>query len=184
MNVKVFIEHQNITRGFLVSKHKGFKLITRQLEKDYDNAKLSLYYIDSEGDKIHIFARSDFEYAFASALQQSRMPSPGSMAPMSYCDASTPSAKESTLRLTATLINLSATSKTVNVTASKTNHEKYDLHGALRGKGENIVIGNDTNQIVWQKGELLGTGSFGRVYSGIHMTTGNKMAVKEIPIGK
>ena len=35
-------------------------------------------------------------------------------------------------------------------------------------------------EVIWKKGELLGTGSFGQVYSGINLTNGERMAVKEV----
>lgn len=35
-------------------------------------------------------------------------------------------------------------------------------------------------EVIWKRGEVLGTGSFGQVYSGINLTNGERMAVKEV----
>lgn len=35
-------------------------------------------------------------------------------------------------------------------------------------------------EVIWKRGELLGRGSFGQVYSGINLTNGERMAVKEV----
>jgi serine/threonine protein kinase len=40
-----------------------------------------------------------------------------------------------------------------------------------------------STELVWQRGELLGTGAFGQVYSGIDMKTGTRIAVKEVSLG-
>eukprot|EP01038_Epipyxis_sp_PR26KG_P006841 gene6841-9365_t len=37
-------------------------------------------------------------------------------------------------------------------------------------------------EVLWKRGEKLGAGSFGTVYSGINMTTGERMAVKEVSL--
>jgi len=36
--------------------------------------------------------------------------------------------------------------------------------------------------MIWKKGEILGTGSFGKVYSGMNLSTGEKIAIKEVTI--
>ena len=41
----------------------------------------------------------------------------------------------------------------------------------------------DSGEVLWQRGELLGAGSFGQVYSGIDMSTGVRIAVKEVMLG-
>ena len=35
---------------------------------------------------------------------------------------------------------------------------------------------------MWQRGELIGEGSFGRVYSGLELTSGKRIAVKELTL--
>ncbi len=39
---------------------------------------------------------------------------------------------------------------------------------------------SENQRLAWQMGELIGAGSFGRVFSGIDLVTGNRIAVKEI----
>lgn len=37
-------------------------------------------------------------------------------------------------------------------------------------------------EVLWKRGELLGSGSFGKVYSGINLTSGERLAVKEVAL--
>lgn len=37
-------------------------------------------------------------------------------------------------------------------------------------------------EVLWKRGELLGAGSFGKVYSGLNLSTGERMAVKEVAL--
>ena len=37
-------------------------------------------------------------------------------------------------------------------------------------------------EVVWKKGELLGSGSFGKVYSGMNLGSGERLAVKEVAL--
>ena len=37
-------------------------------------------------------------------------------------------------------------------------------------------------EVMWKKGELLGRGSFGKVFSGINLSTGERMAIKEVTL--
>ena len=38
----------------------------------------------------------------------------------------------------------------------------------------------NVNEVMWQRGEVIGAGSFGQVYSGIDLATGAMIAVKEV----
>lgn len=44
----------------------------------------------------------------------------------------------------------------------------------------NVTTLRDRKQYVWVRGEILGHGSFGRVYLGLNATTGDMMAVKQV----
>ena len=62
--------------------------------------------------------------------------------------------------------------------------------GAVAGLGSKMAAGSyapgqrhdipSTSPISWQRGQLLGAGSFGRVYFGLNSSTGELMAVKQI----
>jgi hypothetical protein len=43
-------------------------------------------------------------------------------------------------------------------------------------------IGTGNYEVIWKKGELLGKGSFGCVFSGINLSTGERIAVKEVSL--
>ncbi len=40
------------------------------------------------------------------------------------------------------------------------------------------------SEIIWQKGEVIGSGSFGQVYGGMDLSTGDRIAVKEVNLGQ
>ena len=42
---------------------------------------------------------------------------------------------------------------------------------------------SSTSEVFWQRGELLGSGSFGQVFSAIDLNTGTRIAVKEVKLG-
>lgn len=46
-------------------------------------------------------------------------------------------------------------------------------------KGHTITL-RDRKQYVWVRGELLGRGTFGKVYLGLNLTTGDMLAVKQV----
>ncbi|GMM51951.1 mitogen-activated protein kinase kinase kinase [Starmerella bacillaris] len=48
-----------------------------------------------------------------------------------------------------------------------------------RGTPNSVTL-RDQKQYVWIKGELIGRGSFGKVYLGLNATTGDMMAVKQV----
>jgi len=58
---------------------------------------------------------------------------------------------------------------------------KHSPKSSTRGFGGHL---GETGNIRWQKGELLGQGSFGKVYSGLDIKTGRLIAVKQVQIGK
>eukprot|EP00428_Durinskia_dybowskii_P079376 CAMPEP_0170450012 /NCGR_PEP_ID=MMETSP0117_2-20130122/51549_1 /TAXON_ID=400756 /ORGANISM="Durinskia baltica, Strain CSIRO CS-38" /LENGTH=529 /DNA_ID=CAMNT_0010711289 /DNA_START=77 /DNA_END=1663 /DNA_ORIENTATION=+ len=59
------------------------------------------------------------------------------------------------------------------------NHNNGE-HGQQHSPSHNLLKLN--YEVIWKKGELLGSGSFGKVYSGINLATGERMAVKEVTL--
>lgn len=170
-DVKVFISHLNTTRGFSVKERNGYRTIVRQLSKDYKDHKLALYYLDADGDKIHIAAKTDFEYAIRSS-KNARSPKPSTSE-----SENGKSIDRFLLRLTATIVK-DSTPLHSPVSRSPLFSAGNDRKGVHT---ENMSSLGDS-EIIWQKGELLGVGSFGRVFSGIDLRSGNKIAVKEIQL--
>ena len=50
------------------------------------------------------------------------------------------------------------------------------------GKGGSEA--GETSQILWQRGNLLGCGSFGQVHAGLDLATGQRIAVKEVRLSR
>jgi serine/threonine protein kinase len=182
VEVKVFITHLNTTRGFSVEEHKGYQTIVRQLAKDYKGHRLALYYLDADGDKIHIAAKNDFEYAVRSLKQSISPRQPGSEAAESgkLGSEKLSATSRNVLRLTATTIKDSSPLHSP-ISRSPRLPATYDQASTPSQTKNTSSLGEDS-EIIWQRGELLGVGSFGRVFSGIDLRSGNKIAVKEIQL--
>jgi serine/threonine protein kinase len=54
--------------------------------------------------------------------------------------------------------------------------------GSLINNNHNEKGRSGTYDIIWKKGEVLGVGSFGKVFSGLNISNGMKMAIKEVSV--
>lgn len=61
--------------------------------------------------------------------------------------------------------------------------ERSRLQEAEAGERRGAAAELEAEPISWQRGQLLGTGSFGQVYFGMNSRTGELMAVKQIQFG-
>lgn len=172
INIKVMISAKSVTRGFSVGIRNGIMKIKKQIAKDNSVKKkeIRLFYIDDDGDRVDIMARSDLEYAIKvhSAGVSGKKPLKISCEwDIASKNSMTPSSKQQTV-----------------VTPRKSDIEVYDeravkLPPLKDGKNvESPIV--TSGKLVWKKGEIVGVGSFGHVYSGLDLTSGEKIAVKEI----
>ncbi len=66
------------------------------------------------------------------------------------------------------------------MSSSHTHQQQHLQNQQLQSSQNNNAL--DFN-IMWKRGEVLGSGSFGQVFSGINLATGERMAVKEVVLG-
>lgn len=65
-------------------------------------------------------------------------------------------------------------------------HGKAVVAGDTAEEEVTAVTAHTTDgfDVLWKKGDLLGTGSFGKVFAGINLSNGERMAVKEVSFGQ
>eukprot|EP00656_Telonema_subtile_P053570 TRINITY_DN7793_c0_g5_i5.p1 TRINITY_DN7793_c0_g5~~TRINITY_DN7793_c0_g5_i5.p1 ORF type:complete len:850 (+),score=168.75 TRINITY_DN7793_c0_g5_i5:121-2670(+) len=118
-----------------------------------------LSYTDEEGDSVSILNDSDWLIALEFALREKR-----------------------TLK-----IKLSPNQQTGSAGGNNSpSSQQYDTRRQQSrsvGVRDGYAHGGE-GTIRWQRGELLGQGSFGKVYSGLDLRTGRLIAVKQVRIGK
>jgi hypothetical protein len=172
--VQLKVEINNEIRGFSVySNSKGYKKLIKLITKDYGTKPNKLFYLDNDGDKITILASSDFIYAIkthkaAILLQKSQFVS-------NVNNILKGENKTMTILRLIAEFNLEINNNNLN---QQSNY--------LISTSEDVKLKTDkfvSNEVIWQRGELIGAGSFGNVYSGIDLRSGMKIAVKEVSMG-
>jgi hypothetical protein len=187
-----------IIRGFNLSRYKIITKLTRLLTSDYQRSPV-LYYRDKEQDEIILSSQSDLKYILklyekesTSSSRRQKKSKKGyekilkiiakfpQQSPTRYSQQQQPlqshvkEGKEEALMMTETASS-----------SSLWNYSTHHLMTRWDGSTDALVESKmenfpNTNEFVWQKGDLIGSGSFGQVYSAIHLATGNKIAVKEV----
>ena len=191
LDCKVTISQSGEVRGFSISTSRGFYIIMKQLEESYGSTPRLSYY-DDEGDKISILASSDFEYAVrahknsTSLERKSKKMGANKLTFIAEFGCgqvnggtirSGNTSRLKTPRTPSPLVSsLSSSSVSPHISRSFSCADlPYSSASANEVKEPNLVM--------WQRGELLGSGAFGQVYSGIDMGTGLRIAVKEVMLG-
>jgi len=194
IDLKVFVLPSQNIRGFSIriSKH-GLQLVRTALKKDY--GPTSIFYRDTDGDVVTIMSVNDLEYAFRSAQEQT----------------DTTGAVKAKLKLFAQIDDSASSTKVeasesrrhiyldtslghvphlnlLRQSSSNSGRDSALLDGSLGSHARSGVApsppmhGMEKYEMVWKKGELLGKGSFGSVFSGINLSTGERIAVKEVTL--
>lgn len=184
VDCKITIGHSDEVRGFSVSTSRGFTSIMKQLEDSYGSPP-RLSYFDDEGDKISILAGSDFEYAvrahktMTSLERKSKKMGANKLTFVAEFGDLKPKSTQlkSTNSFASTMSALQKTSGTDSRMVRT--YSCVDMPSAP----PTMKARKELNEVLWQRGELLGSGSFGQVYSGIDMSTGVRIAVKEVMLG-
>ena len=60
--------------------------------------------------------------------------------------------------------------------------EAVEHHEADAGRSHELSS-TDEGEVLWQRGDVIGAGSFGQVFSGIDVSSGRMIAVKEVALG-
>ena len=150
-------------RGFCVAtdSSRGFKKLQKTIRKSYGIQDLRLMYSDSEGDIVTIIASADFMYAV-----KNHVTSGVATALKFYVEYPGFSM--------GSITSLSEKSE------SKTSRISEDTPSRSRTRSSATSAGD--RELLWQCGDVIGAGSFGRVFSGFNLRTGERLAIKEIPI--
>ena len=144
-------------RGFSVLKSKAFDITRKRLSREY-GAIPRLSYVDRDGDAILIQSKKDFTYVLRSFSRFEGGEGKTTLRlQANFGDGA--SASNSALNL------LTPTESDLNAKAS------MGLLSSSQGK-----------ELIWQKGELIGSGSYGKVYRCIDSHSGEIIAVKEIKL--
>lgn len=165
-------------RGFCVatSSSKGFKKMKKTVRRDYGIPDLRLMYRDSEGDVVTVIATVDFMYAV-----KNHVASGAATALKFYVDY--PGFTMSEKSSSGTVVSMMTVSEK---SESKTSRLSEDTTPSMsRTRSSNSAVSNSSvsdRELIWQCGDVIGAGSFGRVFSGFNLRTGERLAVKEIPI--
>ena len=190
VDIKVSIAHAHEVRGFSVHVRRGFTKIMRQLEECY-GSRPKLSYYDDDGDRVSILASTDFEYAvrihknMTSIQKKSKKMGANKLTLIA----------EFIQHISLSDIRIRSTSRSLDSLLQKSLDASLDLDacrdtihtvsGSTKEKTEDREKGRtELCEVLWQRGELLGSGSFGQVFSGIDMSTGLRIAVKEVNLGR
>jgi len=209
VKIKVLVhENKSVleTRGFAIqtcSLDQEYLNMVNTLTDDYGYIS-SLTYIDSDGDSIVIKAKSDFLYAIECHLEiqnnsnkalklYATIPSISDRYGLPSLKQNSP--KNLVISMTEVDLNSNEVIKKLGQIGKSVSHSSLITGGSSIGGNEvmeQLLLGKSpiksqkavtSVQLIWQKGDIIGSGSFGQVYSGIDLTTGQKLAVKEVSLG-
>ena len=175
------------------------KKIRSAIQRDYET-QFRLFYRESDGDIITIKSSDDLKYAYRAELQNQPLktkrnppavklklfaeniaipPQPKIMAVSPQkSEKSVMSSSSSLPEDTIKVVNFSEKSHLL-AGGDSVDASLFSSASTLAPSfGERHDGGS--YELIWKRGELLGTGSFGQVYSGINLSNGERMAVKEV----
>lgn len=182
VDCKVTISHSDDVRGFSVSTSRGFTIIMKQLEDSYGSVPRLSYY-DDEGDKISIIAESDFEYAVRAHKTMTSLERKskklGANKLTFVAEFGEPKLKSTSSKSSSLASTINASNKIAVDNRLPRTYSCVDMPAPTSSTKSK----KESNEVMWQRGELLGSGSFGQVYSGIDMSSGIRIAVKEVVLG-
>ena len=173
IDVKVKISTTSELRGFSIRlNERGLGKVFAAVRRDYD-FKPALYFVDRDGDRISIKTIDDLQYAHRSC-----------------------SATKTILKLIADTLEKEkpasnralkierVASKRIVLVDSPLSPQDDDRQAEVKSDAVSSPTTGASKQfeVLWKKGELVGRGSFGKVYSGINLTTGERIAVKEVRV--
>lgn len=203
VKIKILVQPHEETRGFAIQTYRldeEYLDIMSMLTEDYGSLP-SLTFIDSDGDVIQIKAKSDFLYAIECHLDDTQssatinvsskvlklyatIPFPPEVLPSLPSSPKSVSVPTNANNLLSDAmpgrISKSISRSNLITGGSSSNQANDTLQGRPRSKSRKAVA---SMRLVWRKGEIIGSGSYGQVYSGVDLSTGQKLAVKEVSLG-
>jgi hypothetical protein len=205
VELKVFVEPYQDIRGFSLRREKIISSTMRILEKDY-GSRPKLYYADADGDTILLMGKTDLKYALRvhdKMVSKEKDGSEGGKSSSRLLKLVARFTNENVAETGKVLSNKKQISKSVDgsifntvVAGEPANSVEFFSSNAsdhrLFSNFNNDLVqqstidtyrGNGSNEMIWQKGEVVGSGSFGQVYSGLNLSTGMLLAVKEVSLG-
>jgi tRNA A-37 threonylcarbamoyl transferase component Bud32 len=177
IDVKVKISTTNELRGFSIRlNERGLGKVFAAVRRDYD-FKPALYFVDRDGDRISIKTIDDLRYAHRSC-------SATNIILKLMADTLE---KEKPASSRALKIERVASKRIVFVDSPLSPQDDDDRQTEAKSDAVHVSSSPTTGaskqfEVLWKKGELVGRGSFGKVYSGINLTTGERIAVKEVRV--
>lgn len=206
VKIKVLIRPNEEIRGFAIQTLKldqEYLDMINIIRHDY-GAVPSLTFIDSDGDTIQIKAKSDFLYAIESHLETysnsnneciSKAIKLYALIPAideQYSIGSLPNSPKNQITNEINFTNKDTNTKLGQIGKSISHSNLITGRNSNGSQVSESSLGRSRNKsrkavtsvrLTWQKGDIIGSGSFGQVYSGIDLTTGRKLAVKEVSLG-
>lgn len=178
IDVKVKISTTSEMRGFSIRlNERGLGKVFAAVKRDYDY-KPALYFVDRDGDRISIKTIDDLRYAHRSCSTTNTI--------LKLIADSLEKEKPTSSR--ALKIERVASKRIVFVDSPLPSPQDDDRQAEVKSDAVSSLNSPTTNaaskqfEVLWKKGELVGRGSFGKVYSGINLTTGERIAVKEVRV--
>jgi len=156
-------------RGFCVRRSKVVRRVTKALETDY-GLRPRLYYRDSDGDDVLIRRQMDVLYALHVHNEQGRKLRLSAVFEEQRSRSSSLATRVNTPSLNPG--HISPAVEQLNAS------DELNQASPMKVIGDNFIHGD--GEFLWKKGELIGVGSFGQVFGGIHLDSGRRIAVKEV----
>ena len=201
IDVKINIVHSNQTRGFSIKLNTdGLNKILSKLQQDYGD-NLNLFYRDDDGDIVTILSVDDLLYAYRTERKQhqkgnSRV-SPKKLKLKLFAERNSNhnnnnvNVNGSNSQTAAFLRGTNSLSSSSSVAEAK--QVFFDGEETAKRIADRDIFSSPTSyyvegknpdsfDILWKKGEVLGVGSFGKVFAGLNLANGVKMAIKEVYI--
>lgn len=197
VDIKVRVLPQQLIRGFPRTplNAEGLQEIVSLLTRDYCNGPsaaqtLTLVYTDEDGDDVHIVSASDLVFAVRACKREQKAKRIKDVKIKLVARIETTPARSSPSKQrgeekeqereresTKTPRRLSDSFVTTEFPSSS-----YKRTSGPAEEKERESFIDTARPILWKQGALLGSGSFGQVFAGISLTTGDKMAIKEVEI--
>jgi tRNA A-37 threonylcarbamoyl transferase component Bud32 len=159
VELKVSIAKENVVRGFSLTKRGAVRRMLHLLQSDYGTKPL-LTYRDDDGDDIAVEKQRDLDFVIK-------------------CHEQSTITKSNKLRLVAHFRPKDAPAVTEQSRSSAADDTMH--HESPGNHSSEIAAQTD---VLWQRGEAIGAGSFGEVFSGIDLRTAQRIAIKEVMLGR